>query len=191
MPAPDFQSQLVSDHSVEPIKALAHVGRSKSDIDPDRRPKPKHNLRSPQRFGSRRAKVSASKSRLTSIRRPPANTTQRASSRSAAVALQPSHLHLNQSLTFVLPVDFHPAPFEPTLQCAQRQSMFVTKFAPPQSTGFEFCHQSFDLLAASPLPTLTPSLSVIPTAHQKRARSTRWVRLTDTKRFLSHFYRSE
>jgi hypothetical protein len=29
--------------------------------------------------------------------------------------------------------------------------------------------------------TLTPSLSVIPTVHQKRARSTRWVRLTDTK----------
>jgi len=30
--------------------------------------------------------------------------------------------------------------------------MFVTKFASPQSTGFEFPHQSFDLLAASPLP---------------------------------------
>jgi hypothetical protein len=30
--------------------------------------------------------------------------------------------------------------------------MFVTKFAPAQSTGFEFRHQPFDLLAASPLP---------------------------------------
>jgi hypothetical protein len=29
-------------------------------------------------------------------------------------------------------------------------------------------------------PTLTPSRSVIPTLHQKHARSTRWVRLTDT-----------
>jgi hypothetical protein len=36
---------------------------------------------------------------------------QRAASRSAAVALDPSHLHLNQSLTFALSVDFHPAPF--------------------------------------------------------------------------------
>jgi hypothetical protein len=30
--------------------------------------------------------------------------------------------------------------------------MFATKFAVPQSIGFEFPHQSFDLLAASPLP---------------------------------------
>jgi hypothetical protein len=30
--------------------------------------------------------------------------------------------------------------------------MFVTKFAPAHSTGFEFLHQSFDLSAASPLP---------------------------------------
>jgi hypothetical protein len=30
--------------------------------------------------------------------------------------------------------------------------MLVTKFAPPQPTGFEFSHQSLDLLAASPLP---------------------------------------
>ena len=29
--------------------------------------------------------------------------------------------------------------------------MLVTKFAPPQPTGFEFRHQLFDLLAASPL----------------------------------------
>jgi hypothetical protein len=67
-------------------------------------------------------------------------------------SIPPSHLHLNQSLTFALSVDFHPAPSEPTLQCAKHQIMLVTKFAPPQSTGFEFPHQSFDLLAASPLP---------------------------------------
>jgi hypothetical protein len=30
--------------------------------------------------------------------------------------------------------------------------MLATKFAPPQSTGFEFRRQSFDFLAASPLP---------------------------------------
>jgi hypothetical protein len=30
--------------------------------------------------------------------------------------------------------------------------MLLTKFAPPQPTGFEFPHQSLDLLAASPLP---------------------------------------
>jgi hypothetical protein len=55
---------------------------------------------------------------------------QRAGSRSAAVALDPSRLHLNQSLTFALSVDFHPALFEPTLQRAERQIMFLTKFAP-------------------------------------------------------------
>jgi hypothetical protein len=57
-----------------------------------------------------------------------------------------------QSLTFALSVDFHPAPFEPTLQCAKRHIMSVTKFAPAQSTGFEFRHQPFGLWAASPLP---------------------------------------
>jgi hypothetical protein len=30
--------------------------------------------------------------------------------------------------------------------------MLLTKFTPPQPTGFEFRHQAFDLLAASPLP---------------------------------------
>jgi hypothetical protein len=69
----------------------------------------------------------------------------------------PSHLHLNQPLTFTLSVDFHPAPFEPTLQCARRQIMLLTKFAPPQPTGFEFPHQSLDLLAASPLPNASLS----------------------------------
>jgi hypothetical protein len=47
---------------------------------------------------------------------------------------------------------FCAAPSEPTLQCAKRPIMLVTKFAPPQSTGFEFPHQSFGLLAASPFP---------------------------------------
>jgi len=42
MPGPDFQTQFVSDQSVEPIEALAHIGGSKSDVDPGRRPKPKH-----------------------------------------------------------------------------------------------------------------------------------------------------
>src|SRR5215831_16924427 len=60
----------------------------------------------------------------------------------AAVALHPSHLHPNQSLSFALSLDFHPTPSEPTLQCAQRQIVFVTKFALPQSTGFEFRHQT-------------------------------------------------
>jgi hypothetical protein len=63
----------------------------------------------------------------------------------------PSQLYLNQSLSFSLALDFHPAPSEPTLQCAQRQIMVLTKFTPLQPTGFEFRHQTFDLLAASPL----------------------------------------
>jgi hypothetical protein len=58
-----------------------------------------------------RAKVSASKSRLTSMRRPSVNTTfQRAGFRSTTVTLDRSHLHLNQPLSFTLSVDFHPAP---------------------------------------------------------------------------------
>ena len=133
-----------------------------------------------------RAKVSASKSRLTSIRRPSVNTTfQRAGSRSAALALDPSHLHLNQLLIFALSVDFHPAPFEPSLQCTQRQMMLMTKCAPPQSTGFEFPHQSFALFAARRFPTPTSPISVMPTLHQKHAPSARWVALTDRIEWMS------
>jgi hypothetical protein len=36
--------------------------------------------------------------------------------------------------------------------CKRPARMLLTKFAPPQSTAFEFPHQLFDLLAASPLP---------------------------------------
>src|SRR5260370_27130225 len=97
---------------------------------------------------------------------------QRGGSRSAAVALDPSHLHLNQSLTFALSVDFHPALSEPTLQCAERQIMFLTKFAPAQSTAFEFRHQSFDLLAASPLP----NANLFDFRHADSAAKTRRVR---------------
>ena len=80
-------------------------------------------------------------------------------SRSAAVALDPTKLYLNQSLSFAFSLGFHPAPSDPAVQCPQRQIMLLTKFALPQSTGFEFCHQPSDLLAASPLPNanLSPS----------------------------------
>jgi hypothetical protein len=47
--------------------------------------------------------------------------------------------------------------FEPTLQCAKGLIMLVTKFASARSTGFKFRHQSFDLLAASPLPNASLS----------------------------------
>jgi hypothetical protein len=60
------------------------------------------------------------------------------------------------------------------------QQLFVTKFAPPQSTAFEFLPQSFDLLAASPLGTLTSPISLMPTQHQKDAPPARCVALTDT-----------
>jgi hypothetical protein len=71
-----------------------------------------------------------------------------------------------------LSVDFHPAPPEPTLQCAERQIMFLTKFAPPQSTAFEFRHQSFDLLPASPLP----KANLFDFRHAHSASKTRRVR---------------
>src|ERR1700730_9950491 len=41
MPGPDFQTEFVSDQSVQSIISLAHVGGSKTDIDPGRRSKPK------------------------------------------------------------------------------------------------------------------------------------------------------
>ena len=121
-------------------KALSHVGRSKSHVDPGRRPKPKHNLRAPQGVRIKRAKVSASKPRPTSIRRPLANTTSK------------------EQVSGPLPLRCCPAvPSEPTLQCAQCQIMLLTRFTPSQSTGFEFRHQPFDLLAASPLPNVNLS----------------------------------
>jgi hypothetical protein len=66
--------------------------------------------------------------------------------------LDPSHLDLNQPFISALWLELHPAPLEPSLQCAQCQIMLLTKFAPPKSTGFEFPHQSLNFLAASPLP---------------------------------------
>jgi hypothetical protein len=107
------------------------------------------------------------------MRRPSANTTSKEQGPAPLpFALYPSHLHLDQSLTFPLSLDFHPAPFEPTLQCAKRQIMFVTKFAPTQSTGFEFPHQSFDLFAASPLP----NANLFDFCHADTASKTRRVR---------------
>jgi hypothetical protein len=61
---------------------------------------------------------------------------------------------------------------EPALQCAQRQIMFVTKFALPHSTGFESPHQSFDLMATSPLPNANLS----DFRHADSASKTRCVR---------------
>jgi hypothetical protein len=74
----------------------------------------------------KRAKVSASKSRLTVIRRSSADTT---SNEQVPVALDPSHLHINQSFTLALSLDFHPAPSEPTLQFAGRQIVFMCSAA--------------------------------------------------------------
>src|SRR5262245_3546729 len=82
---------------------------------------------------------------------------QRAGSRFAAVALDPSHLDLHQSLAFALSLGFHPAPSEPTPQCAQRQIMLLTKFTPTPSAGFDLLHQPFELLSASPLPNANHS----------------------------------
>jgi hypothetical protein len=50
--------------------------------------------------------------------------------------------------------------------------MFVTKFAPPQSTGFEFPQKSFDLLAASPLP----NANLFDFCHANSASKTRRLR---------------
>ena len=69
---------------------------------------------------------------------------------------------------------------EPTLQCAHRQIMLLTKFTPPKPTGFEFRHQAFDLLAASPLPNANHSDFRHADVHQKHAPSARWIALTGT-----------
>ena len=47
-------------------------------------------------------------------------------------------------LTFALSVDFHPVPFSPRRNVPSAKITFLTKFTPPQSTAFEFGHQSFD-----------------------------------------------
>jgi hypothetical protein len=44
------------------------------------------------------------------------------------------------------------APFEVTLQDAQRQTVIPTEFSRPQSARFEFNHQSLDLFTTSSLP---------------------------------------
>ena len=75
MPGPDFQSEPVAHYSVKAIEALAHVGRSKSHVNPGRRPKSKHNSRILPVPRPPDANCAASKSRLNSIRRPLANTT--------------------------------------------------------------------------------------------------------------------
>ena len=73
------------------------------------------------------------------------------------MTLDPSHLDLNQPLIFTLALDFHEAPFEPSLQCVQCQSMLLTKFdrlSPPVSNSLA---SRLDFFAASPLPD--PNLS--------------------------------
>jgi hypothetical protein len=50
--------------------------------------------------------------------------------------------------------------------------MLLTKFAPPQSTGFEFPDQSFDLLAVSP----PPNANLSDFGHADIASKTRRVR---------------
>jgi len=52
------------------------------------------------------------------------------------------------------------------------------KIRSAQSTGLEFAHQSFDLLAASPL--LNPNLSDFRHADNASKTRPRWVALTDT-----------
>ena len=129
----------------------------------------------------KRAKVSASNSCLTSILRPPVNATSK------------------EQAPAPLPLRCSPAIFTSTnrlpLLC---RSTSIRRLLSPRCNvpSAKLC-LSQNSLRPSPLVsnsvtsrliswrlrrfrTLTPSLSVIPTVHQKRARSTRWVRLTDT-----------
>jgi hypothetical protein len=151
MPAPNFQSQLVSFR-----RAHQSPFACRSPPEP-RRSWSQAQVQTQSQICSmvriKCAKVSASKSRLTSIRRPSADTTSRQQV-PGPLPLRwiPAKLQLNQSLSFALSLHFHPAPSETTLQCARRQIMLLTKFTPPQPTGSEFRHQAFDLLAAPSLP---------------------------------------
>jgi hypothetical protein len=56
----------------------------------------------------------------------------------------------------------------------------MTKLALPQSAGFELTTTRLVFWLLRRFRTLTSSLSVIPTVHQKRAPATRWVRRTLT-----------
>ncbi len=74
MPAQRFQFQPVAHQCVEPLKTLPHIRPSGRQIDLRRWSQPKHAYACSS-SATRRRKVSPSKPRLTSIRRPPPRTT--------------------------------------------------------------------------------------------------------------------
>src|SRR4029077_17271562 len=165
---------------VESIEALAHVRGSHRHIDPGRWSKPKHYLEISSRVRIKRAKVSASKSRLTSIRRPFASTTSRAQ---ISGSLRSTLVRVTLTSTNGLP-----SPCPPTSLRRLLSPRCKVLNAKPCLWQKSLCRSPLDSNSTTSrlisrrlrrFPALTTSLSVMPTVHQKPARSTRWVRLTE------------
>ena len=150
-------------------------------IDPGRWSKPKHYLEVSSRVRIKRAKVSASKSRLTSIRRPFASTTSRAQ---VSGPLRPTLVRAtltstNGLLSLCPPTSLRRllSPRSKVLSakpCLWQNSLCRSPLISNSTTSRLISRR------LRRFPTLTTSLSVMPTVHQKRGRSTRWVRLTET-----------
>jgi hypothetical protein len=105
-------------------------------------------------IGERVALTQASKFRLTPIRRPlPSNTSRRLLSMLPLPRFR-IIFYLNQPFRFTLALCSPPAPFQPTLQRAQRQTVAPAKFLLPQSARLELPNQASDLLAAAPFTNL-------------------------------------
>ena len=129
----------------------------------------------------KRAKVSASKFRLTSIRRPSASTTSKAHvSGPLPSPLVPATLTSTDGLPSLGPHTSLRRLLSPRCKvlnakpCLWQNSLGRSPLDSNSTTSWLISRR------LRRFPTLTPSRSVTPTVHQKHARSTRWVRLTDT-----------
>src|SRR4029077_2658337 len=119
--------------------------------------------------------------RLTSIRRPFASTTSRAQ---VFGSLRSTLVRVTLTSTNGLP-----SPCPPTSLRRLLSPRCKVLNAKPCLWQNSLCRSPLDSNSNTSrlisrrlrrFPTLTTSLSVMPTVHQKRARSTRWVRLTET-----------
>jgi hypothetical protein len=132
---------------------------------------------------TKRIRVSASKSRLTSIRRPLASNISR-----TLLSVLPLR-RLRVIFTSTRRTDF-PCPcasvrrlFSPRCDVLSAKPWLLqnsTKLHVSQSARREFRNPASDLLAAAPLLNLNLFAVIMPTADQNRASLTRWVGLTDT-----------
>src|SRR5215467_7620338 len=151
MPAAHFQSQPVADYPVQAIEALAHIGGSKSHINPGCRPKSNTNLESFQCLYDptqlRRVKIAIQLD---------------------APALGQHHCHYAWRFTIrcALPTDYFDShqPFaigldvaglywrslKSELQALERHSVHPAELASPKATTSKLSYKPLDLLPSTP-----------------------------------------